>query len=66
MISDYTEQEMLEDEVKLPIDSGVVVGPNAPDFALVSSEPIRVIEEEVVTSGPLYRYHSAVIISNII
>ncbi len=65
VFSDYAEQEVLEEEVNLPIDSGVIVGPDAPDFALVSSEPIRVVEEEAVASGPLYRYQSDVMISNI-
>ena len=58
VFSYHTEKEMFEDEdVILPVDSGVVVGPDAPDFALVSADPIRVVQDEVVTSGPLYRYH---------
>ena len=45
-----------EEELASPIDSSVVVGPAAPDFALVSAEPIRVTENDFVSSGPLYRY----------
>jgi len=45
-----------KEELASPIDSSVVVGPAAPDFALVSAEPIRVTENDFVSSGPLYRY----------
>ena len=55
-VGDSYSQDVIEDiPVVVPVHSGVMVGPDAPAFALLSEEKTVLSDGEFVTSGPLFR-----------